>query len=123
MQPHHGLETVAKPPLITKCSAQPLLELPAVGAACEDFAQHCGGGCSDTRGPRGGCGQAVGQGLLPRIEKIFLSPRGPRRKGLLLSGPLGLLQSSQQVCCDFQGEQAARVRTCPAKICSEPAES
>ena len=34
MHPHHGLETVAKPPLVTKCSAQPLLELPAVGAAC-----------------------------------------------------------------------------------------
>ena len=90
---------------------------------CEDFAQHCGGGCSDTPGPRGGCGQAVGQGLLCRIEKMLPCPRGPRRKGLLLFGPLGLLQSSQQVCSDFQGEQAARVRTCPAKTCSEPAES
>ena len=41
--------------------------------------------------------------------------QGWREKGLLLSGLLSLLQRSQKVCCDFQGEQAVRVRTCPAK--------
>lgn len=84
MQPHHGLKTVAKRPPVTKYSALPLLEV---------FAQQRRGGCSDTLGPRGGYGQAVGQGLLPRNERMLAPlPRGPRRKGLLLSGLFGLLQ-------------------------------
>lgn len=113
MQPHHGLKTVAKRPPVTKYSALPLLEV---------FAQQCRGGCSDTLGPRGGYGQAVGQGLLPRNERMLAPlPRGPRRKGLFLSGLFGLLQRSRR--SDFQGEEAARVSSCPARIYSEPVES
>lgn len=123
-QPHCGLKTVAKPPLIAKCSAQSLLELPTVGAACARFLPSTAEGAAVTPpGHEGAVGKQWARVSSLERRGCCPHPRGPRMKGLLLPGLLGLLPSSQQVCPDFQGEQAARVRTCPVKTCSEPVES
>lgn len=65
---------------------------PAESGLCEMCGQNIRGGCNDTPGPQGGCEQAMGRGLLPGKKRMLSRSWGPRRKALLQSGPLSLLQ-------------------------------
>lgn len=79
-------------------------------------AQQCSGGCSDTPRPRGGCGPGHRARVSSLGRRMLCLPWGPRRRELLgRSGRLGLLQRQRQGCPDFEGAQAARVRTRVAK--------
>lgn len=125
MQPHHGLDTVAKPPLITKCSAQPLSELPAVGAACLRILPSTVEGAAVTPPDHeGAVGKQWGRVSSLELRRCSPAPVDPEGKDCF---SLDLL-----VCCRAVSKSALISRESRqqgsgpaqgAKTCSEPAES